>query len=30
MSACTECRLPAAGNGRGREGQKRMPKEGTA
>ena len=30
MSACTECRFPVAGNGRDREGQKRMPKEGSA
>ena len=30
MTACTERHLPAADNGRDREGQKGMPKEGTA
>jgi hypothetical protein len=30
MTACTEHRLPAVGNGRDREGQKGMPKEGSA
>jgi hypothetical protein len=30
MTACTERHLPAAGDGRHREGQKGMPKEGTA
>ena len=30
MTACTERRLRAAADGRDREGQKDMPKEGTA
>jgi len=30
MTACTERRLPAAGYGRDREGQKGMPEGGTA
>jgi hypothetical protein len=30
MSACTEPQLAAPGDGLAREGQKRMPKEGTA
>jgi hypothetical protein len=30
MTACTEPLVPFAGGGRDREGQKGMPKEGTA
>jgi hypothetical protein len=30
MTACTEHRLPAAGNGRDREGQQGMREEGSA